>query len=129
MSTINIALQDASHALLEAVEKERVRDALHAGTSTLPVQHNHVVDSTLNSNEELHQPPSQQRQKQHQKQSTNNSSASNGKDSEEEDPIMAAFLEAQHRSSVLNFDDWARLIVLLSNNGTVPKDGNVSNVQ
>ena len=106
MSTLKIALQDASHALLEAVEKEQVRDASSTG-----------MNATLPALPELRQ----QQQQQHC--STNGSH--NGKDSEE-DPIMAAFLEAQNRSlPSLNFEDWARLIVVSSKIATVPNNGNV----
>lgn len=109
--------------------KAKVRDASSTrmnatSTTTLPYA---VPDhAELNSREELSQaqssPPSQQ-----QKQCNRSRSSCTGKDSdEEEDPIMAAFLEAQNRSTPsLNFDDWARLIVLLSSNGTVLNHGNV----
>lgn len=127
MSTLNIALQDASQTLLEAVEKAKVRDASSTrmnatSTTTLPDVVVVVDHAELNSREELTS-PSQQQKQQHRSRSS-----CNGKDSdEEEDPIMAAFLEAQNRSAPsLNFDGWARLIVLSSSsNGTVLNHGNV----
>lgn len=108
MSALKIALQDASHALLVAVEKKKVGDdMLNTGmnpTATLPV----LRHDDSESNSRVESPPQQPKQQQQQPWSRSN----DGKNSE--DPIMAAFLEVQ-RPPALNFDDWAHLIVVKSN--------------
>ena len=125
MSALKIALQDASHALLEAVEKKKVGDdMLNTGmnpTATLPV----LRHDDSESNSRVESPPQQPKHQQQHHWSRSN----DGKNSE--DPIMAAFLEVQ-RPPALNFDDWGP-IWLLSNQTlcrtiscTVERDSNAS---
>jgi hypothetical protein len=92
LSTLQIALEDASRALSEALEKETAR-ALSTGMKPAATL---GVNCLTSSGEHLPQP-----QKSH---------CSPIGDEDLEDPIMAGFLESQRAPPELDFDDWARVI-------------------